>query len=177
MRGLVSHWPLVQAAQQSDRAYCDYLRGFGSETRLGLWRAPEANGRFFYNGDFSGFNFSAKSAPLAPCWMNCWPTRTTLRRPASTWALPGSDRSFPACVPRTTCGLQPHDPLVSLWLGNRARVATHYDLPDNVACVVSGASPLHFSRPIRSGTSTSARSTTPPPASRHQPRRCRRAGL
>jgi hypothetical protein len=30
------------------------------------------------------------------------------------------------------------DPLVSIWLGNRSRIAAHFDLPDNLACVVAG---------------------------------------
>jgi hypothetical protein len=30
------------------------------------------------------------------------------------------------------------NPLVSIWLGNRARIAAHHDLPDNLACVVAG---------------------------------------
>lgn len=38
LRGLVRHWPLVQQAQRSDAAFCDYLRGFGADTRLSLWR-------------------------------------------------------------------------------------------------------------------------------------------
>ena len=29
-------------------------------------------------------------------------------------------------------------PLASIWLGNRTTIAAHYDLPDNLACVVAG---------------------------------------
>jgi hypothetical protein len=29
-------------------------------------------------------------------------------------------------------------PLVSVWLGNRTRIAAHHDLPDNIACVTVG---------------------------------------
>ncbi|MDP1142648.1 cupin-like domain-containing protein, partial [Klebsiella pneumoniae] len=55
LRGLVSHWPLVQAARRSDADFCDYLRRFGDQTRVGLWRgAPEIGGRFFYNDRFDG---------------------------------------------------------------------------------------------------------------------------
>ena len=30
------------------------------------------------------------------------------------------------------------DPLASIWIGNRTRIAAHHDLPDNLACVVAG---------------------------------------
>ena len=35
-------------------------------------------------------------------------------------------------------GLGERDALVSLWLGNRTRIAAHYDLPDNFAVVAAG---------------------------------------
>ncbi|MFO1227363.1 cupin-like domain-containing protein [Roseateles sp.] len=140
MRGLVKHWPLVQAAQQSDRAYCDYLRGFGSETRLGLWRAPpEANGRFFYSADFSGFNFQREISTFGALLDELLANQDNPQAPGLYLGSTELDGSFPGLRAQNDLHcLQPHDPLVSLWLGNRARVATHYDLPDNVACVVSG---------------------------------------
>uniref|UniRef100_UPI00191C0497 cupin-like domain-containing protein n=3 Tax=Pseudomonadota TaxID=1224 RepID=UPI00191C0497 len=65
LRGLVSHWPLVQAARRSDADFCDYLRRFGDQTRVGLWRgAPEIGGRFFYNDRFDGFNFERVVGPF-----------------------------------------------------------------------------------------------------------------
>jgi hypothetical protein len=30
------------------------------------------------------------------------------------------------------------DPLASIWIGNRSRIAAHYDLPDNIAVVAAG---------------------------------------
>ncbi len=30
------------------------------------------------------------------------------------------------------------NPLASIWIGNRTRIAAHHDLPDNLACVVAG---------------------------------------
>ena len=31
-----------------------------------------------------------------------------------------------------------HDPLASIWIGNRTVIPAHYDLPDNLACVAAG---------------------------------------
>jgi hypothetical protein len=136
LRGLVRHWPLVQAAQQSEAAFCRYLRGFGADTRLSLWRgAPAIDGRFFYNADFSGFNFRHETLAFGAL------LDELLAGTPDTLYLGSTeiDRCFPGLrapndLPELA-GLGPH---VSLWLGNRMRVATHFDQPDNIACVVAG---------------------------------------
>ncbi len=35
-------------------------------------------------------------------------------------------------------GLAAQDPLFSVWVGNRTRIAAHQDVPDNIACVAVG---------------------------------------
>jgi hypothetical protein len=136
LRGLVRHWPLVQAAQRSDADFCDDLRRFGAATRLNLWRgAPEIGGRFFYNDDLSGFNYRSEVQPFGALLdelLAGTPDALYLGSTEVDHAFPGlrQHNDLPALA-----GLHPH---VSLWLGNRMRVATHFDLPDNIACVVAG---------------------------------------
>ena len=136
MRGLVEPWPLVQAAQRSTAAFCDYLRRFGAQTRLGLWRGgPAIDGRFFYNDDFSGFNYRHEVqtfGALLDELLAGTPDAVYLGSTEVDASFPGlrQHNDLPALA-----GLQPH---VSLWLGNRMRVAPHFDLPDNIACVVAG---------------------------------------
>lgn len=136
LRGLVGHWPLVQAARRSDAAFCDHLRGFGAGTRLNLWRgAPEIGGRFFYNDDFTGFNFRSEVQPFGALLDELLAGTADALYLGSTeidTAFPGlrQHNDLPALA-----GYHPH---VSLWLGNRMQVATHFDLPDNIACVVAG---------------------------------------
>ncbi|MCE4554435.1 cupin-like domain-containing protein [Pelomonas cellulosilytica] len=136
LRGLVRHWPLVQAAERSDEDFCDYLRGFGTETRLALWRgAPEIGGRFFYNEDFSGFNFQREVHTFGAL------LDELLAVPRDTFYLGSTeiDSAFPGLGRENALPeLTGFAPLVSFWLGNRMQVATHFDLPDNIACVVAG---------------------------------------
>lgn len=136
LRGLVSHWPLVHSAKRSDADFCDYLRGFGADTRLMLWRgAPDIGGRFFYNDDFTGFNFQREIGTFGALL-------DELLAGARDAVYLGStelDGSFPGLRQQNDlAALVGFDPLVSLWLGNRMQVATHFDLPDNLACVVAG---------------------------------------
>lgn len=136
LRGLVRHWPLVQAAQRSDAEFCDYLHRFGPQTRLMYWRGgPEIGGRFFYNEDFSDFNFQRPVDTLGVLLDELLAGSKDTVYLGSTEidnALPGLGRENPLPA---LAGLHPH---VSLWLGNRMQVAAHFDVPDNIACVVAG---------------------------------------
>ena len=136
LRGLVSHWPLVRAAQRSNAGFCDYLRGFGAQTRLALWRgAPEIAGRFFYNDDFSGFNFQHETHTFGALLDELLAGTSDALYLGST----DIDRCFPGLRPPNDLpALARLNPHVSLWLGNRTQVAPHFDLPDNIACVVAG---------------------------------------
>ncbi|CAM4031972.1 cupin-like domain-containing protein [Roseateles saccharophilus] len=135
LRGLVRHWPLVQAARRSDAAFCSYLRGFGAQTRVGLWRgAPGIGGRFFYNEAFDGFNFERVVGPFGQLLDELLAGSRYALYLGSTEL----DASFPGLRQHNPLDLHVRDPLVSLWLGNRIRVPAHFDVPDNIACVVAG---------------------------------------
>jgi hypothetical protein len=139
LRGLVQHWPLVQAALQSDRQFCDYLRSFGGQSKVGLWRGePDIQGRFFYNTDFTGFNYQRVVGNFGVLLDELLAQSNNPQPPALYLGSTELDGSFPGLRQHNDLGLQAQEPLVSLWLGNRARVAAHFDLPDNIACVVAG---------------------------------------
>jgi len=136
LRGLVRHWPLVQAARRSDAEFCDYLRRFGPATRLALWRGkPEIGGRFFYNEDFSGFNYEREIQTFGALLDELLAASSDALYLGSTEV----DSAFPGLrLQNDLSGLASCNPHVSLWLGNRMQVAAHFDLPDNIACVVAG---------------------------------------
>jgi hypothetical protein len=138
-RGLVRDWPLVQAAQRSDRDFCDSLRVFGADTQVGLWRGqPEIEGRFFYNANFDGFNFQRETGRFGAMLDELLTLASHPSPPAVYLGSTELDGSFPGLRKNHDLALGARDPHVSLWLGNRGRVAAHFDLPDNIACVVAG---------------------------------------
>lgn len=140
LRGLVAHWPLVQAARHSDGAFCEHLRRFGAERPVGLWRGPPSiGGRFFYNERFDGFNFERVVGRFGDLLDELLAQADHPAPPALYLGSTELDGSFPGLrAAHDLPSLRAHDPQVSLWLGNRTRVALHFDLPDNVACVVAG---------------------------------------
>ncbi len=90
-------------------------------------------------------------------------------RSEAAFALRGldDDRHRVAGLPRrrTISNFGARDPLASIWIGNRTRIAAHHDLPDNLACVAVGASALHaVSARSSSPTCTSVRSISRRPA-------------
>jgi hypothetical protein len=143
LRGLVAHWPAVHAGCESASAADAYLRRFYRDaTVTAMLGAPDIDGRFFYNDDLSGFNFALVRARLDAVLEELKDHHRDELPPAiyvgSTTVdtcLPGfrvdNDLNFGS-------GPNARDPLMSIWIGNRTRIAAHYDLPDNLACVAAG---------------------------------------
>lgn len=139
LRGLVAHWPLVQAGQRSAADALAYLRGFCRDATVGVWLGPpEIRGRFFYNEELTGFNYRAVMMKLSALLDEL----ERLQGEAAPPAVYVGSTTIDACLPglresNDVPGL-PAGALASIWLGNRTRIAAHYDLPDNLACVAVG---------------------------------------
>lgn len=140
VRGGFAHWPVVQAARQSDEALARYLMGFYRGMRIGLFQlAPEARGRVFYADEtLTDFNFSRYSATLDQVLSGLLGLAQAPEPPALYVGSTTVEAVLPGFLDANRLGLGARDALVSLWLGNRTRIAAHYDLPDNLAVVAAG---------------------------------------
>lgn len=139
LRGLVARWPMVRAAIASFDAADAYLRRFYRDaTVTAMLGAPDIGGRFFYNPDLTGFNFAPVRARLDAVLAEL---RAHLRDEVAPAIYVGSttiDTCLPGFRAENDIALGSRDALASIWIGNRTRIAAHYDLPDNVACVAAG---------------------------------------
>lgn len=140
VRGGFAHWPVVQAARQSDEALARYLMALYNGVRIGLFQlAPEARGRVFYADDtLTSFNFARYAATLDQVLTGLLGVAHNPEPPALYVGSTTVDAVLPGFLDANVMGLGPRDALVSLWLGNRTRIAAHYDLPDNLAVVAAG---------------------------------------
>jgi hypothetical protein len=139
LRGAVADWPLVQAARRSDEAAVEYLKRFynGSEVRI-LVAPSSENGRFFYRRDSKAMNFDSGTG-LLPEVLDGLLNYRAEPRPA---AIAMQAISAPDCLP----GLERENPNpfvpagthARVWIGNEVTVAPHFDVADNIACVVAG---------------------------------------
>jgi hypothetical protein len=139
LRGLASHWPLVRAARESAEGADAYLRRFYRDATVGaLLGAPEIGGRYFYNDDLSGFNFRSVRVKLDTVLDEIARHRADPRPPSIYVGSTTVDTCLPGFRVENDFALGDRNPLVSVWIGNRSRIAAHHDLPDNLACVAVG---------------------------------------
>ena len=139
VRGLVSHWPMVQAARRSPAEASAYLLRLYSGMKVTvLFAGPQIEGRFFYTDDLTGLNFRRAKTTLESVLADLERAARDPRPPA----IYVGSTSVEECLPRFRAAndldFGVHAPVASFWLGNRTRIAAHQDLPTNLACVVAG---------------------------------------
>jgi len=139
LRGLVAGWPMVQAARRSSTDADAYLRRFyRGATVTAMLGPPEIGGRLFYNEDLSGFNFAPVQVRLDKVLHELERHRGAAHPPAIYVGSTTVDTCLPGFHDENLMDLGGRDALGSIWIGNRTRIAAHYDLPDNLACVAAG---------------------------------------
>jgi hypothetical protein len=138
IRDFAAGWPAVDHARRSDEDLARYLVAQAGPQDLPVIIAPpEAEGLFFYKPDLSGLNFNRQTVALrlylehllhlrtAPAPPTLFIQSTPIDDVLKTFANDNPNLALPETGGR-------------MWLGNRTRVATHFDVADNLAVVVAG---------------------------------------
>ncbi|WP_428848166.1 cupin-like domain-containing protein [Shewanella ulleungensis] len=138
-KGLCRHWPLVQAGLESAEKALDYLRQFyQGSTVTAYYLAPEEQGRVFYNQQLDGFNYQAGRLDFNQL-INRLQQENASSTPAGIYMGSTDIHQFlPGLGEQNSLNLHPINPLTSIWLGNKTKVAAHFDFPLNLACNVVG---------------------------------------
>ena len=131
MRGLVADWPAVEAARDGSQGVIDYLRGFAASQNVLVFEENEgAGGRFFYNDDFSGFNFSRKTVAFSELLNGL---AVSSGKPVQYMGSTAVDYCLPDFREHNDVDVPDLAPNVSAWIGGRSVIAPHFDFPDNLA--------------------------------------------
>ena len=139
LRGLVADWPIVSAANLSSIQTIGYLQKFDSGKPLtAMVGDADIDGRIFYNDDFNGFNFDYRRMTLAQVFEKLVEYQGIDKPPMIYVGSTNIDNWLPGFRDENDIVLGDRSPLASLWIGNRSRVAPHYDFPTNIACSVAG---------------------------------------
>ena len=139
IRGLVADWPAVAAGRAGPRAPADYLAPLDGGVPTTVFSAPpDAEGRFFYAPDMRGLNFGTQKVTLTRLLETLVdladdPAPPGLYAGATPTAQSLGDFAARNPMPLGHPGGEPR-----IWVGNASRIATHYDILPNIACVVAG---------------------------------------
>jgi hypothetical protein len=138
LKGLVAHWPAVQAGRGEPLAICDYLRRFdrGVEVFATKTRAA-ARGVMGYNDSLTDFSFVKARMTLAEFMAHLQAYLPADDAPAIAAQCARVSEVIPGFVDdnplQTLPGVVPN-----FWLGNALTVPVHHDHPYNLGCVVAG---------------------------------------
>lgn len=138
VRGLAADWPVVQASRDPCQ-FVDYLQGFyAGKPVCAFLGEPQHRGRFFYNEDLTGLNFVAVDTRLDQVTQKLLALAGEDQPPTLYVGSTHIDTWLPGLREQNDLPQLPRDALVSLWIGNRSRIAAHFDYPRNLALCVMG---------------------------------------
>ena len=139
LRGLASDWPAVRAARESDEALVAYMNGFATGRPVAaIVGPPEIGGRFYYSEDMRGLNFQRGTSTLGALLEGLLKNRGTERPHAVAIQSEIIPQLMPGFERANAIDLVGAEVAPRAWIGNRIRVAPHYDLMENIGIVVAG---------------------------------------
>ena len=144
-RGAAAHWPLVAAARKSDRDAAEHIASFHSGKPVTVYRADRSEGgRFAYNADLTGFNFTSAREELAPVLEEILANGEGEGAPSIYIGSTDLGIYFPGLDEANSLHLSEIHPAPaqgvtkSIWLGNRTTATCHYDFSHNIAVCAAG---------------------------------------
>lgn len=139
LRGFASDWPAVRAGRHGPESLREYLRpldtGKPAPAFLG---SPEIEGRFWYRQDMRGFNYQQSAAAISQL-IDVLVAAQHDPKPPSLYAgaVPIAEH-LPNFALENATDVPGEGAVARMWIGNRATVATHFDMSENLAIVVAG---------------------------------------
>jgi len=139
LKNFGERWPAVIAGKQSPNAAADYLRKFYSDAPINVYYGePENNGRVFYNKDMTGFNFKSFKANLNQVLDKLIEHCDDPKPPTMYVGSTEVNNWFPGYTKENNAAIDHLKPLTSIWIGNKSKIAAHFDFPNNLACCIAG---------------------------------------
>ncbi len=138
LKGLLSDWPMVQLGGDAE-ALGDYLLAHDRGDPYGVYVGPpEIGGHFFYGKDTHSENFRFGPAPLTQVLENLL-NQGGADAPQSIFIQSAElHRHMPAIRDTHRIGILPESVEPRIWIGNGTVTRVHYDLNENLICVVAG---------------------------------------
>lgn len=145
LRDLVAAWPVVAAARRGDLVR--WLGDAATDAPVPMVRAAAgAEGRLHYAAGLKGLNFTRQPTTITAflamleAEAEAEAGAGTGRDTSDTLAIQGmeTERVLPGFAAAHPMPLLPDGVAPRVWIGSAAKVATHNDPSENIACVVAG---------------------------------------
>jgi hypothetical protein len=138
VRGLVADWPLVKAGRNSGAEARSYLLGYRRDRAFTVnIGEPGAGDRLFYD-EAMAMNFRTGRAGLAEIFAGIDANEGRQDAPAIYLSSIDVKDYFDGLHEANHVDLGKREPIESIWIGTRTRVAAHNDFPHNLACCAVG---------------------------------------
>ena len=138
IRGLVADWPLVKAGLESSASARTYLlehrRDRAFTVNIGQ---PGAGERLFYDESMA-MNFRTGRGSLDDIFAGIDANEGRPDAPAIYLSSVDVNDYFDGLHDANHVDLGEREPIESIWIGTRTRIAAHNDFPDNLACCAVG---------------------------------------
>lgn len=139
MRGLVADWPIVRDVDAAPFAAARFLQNHASKAPFEFALAPpESEGILHYRPDMRAFTYSKRQAPFTEIVMAMEALSADGRGDSVAIQSLDIEQYFPGFGADHVLPILPPEIAPRIWIGTRAKVATHNDPLDNIACVAAG---------------------------------------
>ncbi len=140
LRHAFESWPVVEAARDSSSALVEYLKPLCTAGPVtALVADPALEGRFHYRHDLRAVNFQRGQTELTNALDKLLDLAEVERPKAISIQAVSVRNRLPDFELQNRQILLAEGVAPTLWIGNRGRVAPHFDIHDNLACVTAGA--------------------------------------
>lgn len=138
VRGLAADWPLVRAGLQGGGPARAYLAGLARPRNFPVnIGTPGGGDRLFYNSAM-GMNFQMAQGPLDKIFEGIAANEHKPDAPAIYLSSIDMADYFEGLRDANRLPLGERQPIESIWIGTRTRIAAHNDVPDNLAICAVG---------------------------------------
>lgn len=138
VRGLAADWPLVQAGLTSAAAAGDYLKDRARARNFPVNIGEPGGGERLFYDQAMKVNFRMAQGPFPAIMDGILANQDKSDAPVIYLSSIDIGGYFDGLGEANRLALGGRQPLESIWIGNRTRIAAHNDVPDNLAVCAVG---------------------------------------
>ena len=138
IRGLVSHWPLVEAGLRSAREARAHLLDHARNMLFTVAIGPAGHGGRMFYGDGMTMNFREGKGKLPDIFAGFDKYEDEAEPPTAYLGSVDMNQYFEGLTAANPSPVADRAPRESIWIGSQTRIAAHNDFPDNLACCAVG---------------------------------------